>query len=65
MIDPELVEAKPAYIEVDCGWEQGRGRTNVDWRNRFDSHDPNASVGLGIDRDRFVKLVTDRLASLG
>jgi inosine-uridine nucleoside N-ribohydrolase len=65
VIDPELVETKPAYIEVDCGWEQGRGRTNVDWRSRLDGHDPNATVGLGIDRDAFLKLLTDRLASLG
>ena len=52
VIDPGLVETKPAYIEVDCGWEQGRGRTNVDWRGRLDSHPPNATVGLGIDRER-------------
>jgi inosine-uridine nucleoside N-ribohydrolase len=35
---PGLVEAKPAYIEVD--WlGAGRSRVNVD-RNRFDGHDP-------------------------
>jgi inosine-uridine nucleoside N-ribohydrolase len=65
VIDPGLVETRPAHIEVDCGWEQGRGRTNVDWRGRLDSHEPNATVGLGIDRAAFVQLVTNRLASLG
>jgi inosine-uridine nucleoside N-ribohydrolase len=65
VIDPSLVETRPAYIEVDCGWGQGRGRTNVDWRDRLDSNPPNATVGLGIDRARFVELVTARLASLG
>ena len=65
VIDPTLVETKPAYIEVDCGWEQGRGRTNVDWRGRLDSSPPNATVGLGIDNDAFVKLITERLATLG
>ena len=65
VIDPTLVETRPAYIQVDCGWEQGRGRTNVDWRDRLDSHPPNATVGLGIDRDRFVELVTNRIAALG
>ncbi len=65
VIDPTLVEAKPAFIEVDCGWEQGRGRTNADWRDRLDSRPPNALVGLGIDRERFVDLVTTRLATLG
>jgi pyrimidine-specific ribonucleoside hydrolase len=63
--DPTLVETRPAYIEVDCGWEQGRGRTNVDWRDRLDTQPPNATVGLGIDRARFVDLITTRLASLG
>ena len=65
VVDPTLVETRPAYIEVDCGWEQGRGRTNVDWRDRIDSHPPNATVGLGIDRARFVELITSRLAALG
>jgi inosine-uridine nucleoside N-ribohydrolase len=65
VIDPTLVDTNPAYIEVDCGWEQGRGRTNVDWRDRLDTQPPNATVGLGIDRERFVDLVTTRLASLG
>jgi inosine-uridine nucleoside N-ribohydrolase len=63
VIDPHLVELKPAYIEVDCGWEQGRGRTNVDWRNRLESHAPNATVGLGIDRDAFVRLLSERLSA--
>ena len=65
VIDPTLVETRPAYIEVDCGWEQGRGRTNVDWRGRLETHPPNATVGLGIDNPRFVELITTRLASLG
>jgi inosine-uridine nucleoside N-ribohydrolase len=65
VIDPTLVRTRPAYIEVDCGWEQGRGRTNVDWRGRLETHPPNATVGLGIDNPRFVELITTRLASLG
>jgi inosine-uridine nucleoside N-ribohydrolase len=65
VVDSTLVETRPAYIEVDCGWEQGRGRTNVDWRGRLETHPPNATVGLGIDNPRFVELITTRLASLG
>jgi inosine-uridine nucleoside N-ribohydrolase len=65
VVDATLVDTRPAYIAVDCGWEQGRGRTNVDWRDRFDSHPPNATVGLGIDRPAFVQLITERLASFG
>jgi inosine-uridine nucleoside N-ribohydrolase len=66
VIDPTLVETKPARIEVDCGWEQGRGRTNVDWRgNRPGGGPPNATAGLGIDNPRFVELIKSRIASLG
>jgi inosine-uridine nucleoside N-ribohydrolase len=65
VVDPTLVATKPANIEVDCGWEQGRGRTNVDWRDRLHSRPPNATVGLGLDRGRFVTLLEERLSSLG
>jgi pyrimidine-specific ribonucleoside hydrolase len=64
LIDPHLVEVRPASIEVDCSWEQGRGRTNVDWRGRLDSGEPNATVGLDLDRGAFVRLLTERLSSL-
>jgi pyrimidine-specific ribonucleoside hydrolase len=62
---PGLVETKPARIDVDCGWEQGRGRTNVDWRGRHHSEPPNATVGLGLDGDAFAELLIERVASLG
>jgi inosine-uridine nucleoside N-ribohydrolase len=39
---PGLVEVRDAFISVDCGWEQGRGRTNVDWRGRESSGERNA-----------------------
>jgi inosine-uridine nucleoside N-ribohydrolase len=65
MVDPGLVTTRPALIEIDCGWEQGRGRTNVDFRGRQEGADPNAQVGLDIDRDAFVSLVSERIASLG
>jgi inosine-uridine nucleoside N-ribohydrolase len=65
VIDSALVEVRPAYIEVDCGWEQGRGRTNVDWRGRLNTRPPNATVGVGIDRPAFVELITERIGSLG
>src|SRR3954447_10291706 len=39
VLAPDLVDARPAYIEVDCGWGPGRGRTNVDWRGRHDGRE--------------------------
>ncbi len=61
---PGLVTTRPAFIDVDCGWEQGRGRTNVDHRGRGE-HPPNAAVGLDIDADAFGELIVERIASLG
>jgi inosine-uridine nucleoside N-ribohydrolase len=61
---PDLVEVHDAHITVDCGWEQGRGRTNVDWRGRG-GHEPNAKVALRIDAERFARTVIDRVTSLG
>lgn len=61
---PELVATKPAFISVDCDWEDGRGRTNVDWRGR-DEREPNATVGLGIDGNAFAGLLIERISFLG
>jgi inosine-uridine nucleoside N-ribohydrolase len=61
---PGLVDVHDAHITVDCEWEQGRGRTNVDWRGRS-GNEPNAKVALGIDPERFARLVIDRVTSLG
>jgi inosine-uridine nucleoside N-ribohydrolase len=65
VLDPGLVDVRPAHIEIDCSWGQGRGRTNVDWRGRHDGREPNAHVGLGIDADAFRALLLERIASLG
>ena len=61
---PGLVAVKDAYIEIDLG-EQGRGRTNVDWRGRAASGPNNAKVGVDIDGDAFAELVIERIGSLG
>jgi inosine-uridine nucleoside N-ribohydrolase len=63
---PGLVETRQAAITIDCGWEQGRGRTNADWRGRTVAVGPqNAQVGVDIDGDAFAELVIERIASLG
>ena len=64
LVNPGLVETKDAYIEVDLG-EQGRGRTNVDWRGRRTSGPNNAKVGVDIDGDAFAELIIERIGSLG
>ena len=65
VVRPGLVETREARIDVDCGWEQGRGRTNVDWRGRASSGPRNAKVGVAIDGEAFAELVVERVGSLG
>ena len=60
---PGLLELRPARVEVDCGWEQGRGRTNVDWRGREGGAEPNAQVGRRHRRAPLRRLA-DRAARL-
>jgi inosine-uridine nucleoside N-ribohydrolase len=60
---PELLERREARIEVDCGWGQGRGRTNVDFRGRGGA--VNATVAVGIDSEAFIRLLIERIRSLG
>jgi inosine-uridine nucleoside N-ribohydrolase len=64
VVRPELLATKEAEIHVDCGWEQGRGRTNVDWRGR-EGCAPNAKVALDVDAEGFVELLLERIAALG
>jgi len=65
VIRPGLVDVRPAYIEVDCAWGPGRGRTNVDWRGRHDGREPNAHVALEIDADAFRSMLFERISSFG
>jgi inosine-uridine nucleoside N-ribohydrolase len=60
---PGLVEVGEFAVTVDCSWELGRGRTNVD-RRRRSGLPPNAKVGIGIDGDAFTELLLERLGTL-
>jgi inosine-uridine nucleoside N-ribohydrolase len=64
VIDPTLLETRHLNVQVDCASELCRGRTVVDlWRRT--GLEPNAHVAVGIDSDRFLDLLHDRLARLG
>jgi inosine-uridine nucleoside N-ribohydrolase len=65
VIDPSLLTVLDAFIEVDCSGGPSWGRTNVDWRGREHSGEPNAKVGVDIDGDRFAELIVERISSLG
>jgi purine nucleosidase/pyrimidine-specific ribonucleoside hydrolase len=65
VIDPTLLEVERLNVRVDCCPEElCRGRTVVDvWRRT--GLEPNAAVAVGIDSERFLALLLQRLARLG
>jgi inosine-uridine nucleoside N-ribohydrolase len=60
---PGLVEVGEFAVTVDCSWDFGRGRTNVDRRGRS-GLPANAKVGVAIDGEAFVEHLLERLATL-
>src|SRR6188472_406035 len=62
VIDPTLLEVERLNVRVDtCPEELCRGRTVVDlWRRT--GLEPTADVAVGIDPERFVHLLQERLA---
>lgn len=63
LIDPTLVTTVFANVQIELQSELCVGRTVVD-RWHVTDRTPNCHVGLGIDRDRFVTLLMDRLVTL-
>ena len=64
VIDPTLLEVERLNVRVDTESELCRGRTVVDlWRRT--GLEPTANVAVGIDSERFVGLLQERLARLG
>ncbi len=60
---PGLVDTAERHVAIECGSELCRGRTVVDLWNRT-GNAPNASVGVTIDADRFLRLLVERVGSL-
>jgi purine nucleosidase/pyrimidine-specific ribonucleoside hydrolase len=64
VIDPTLLKLQHLNVRVDCESELCRGRTVVDvWRRS--GLEPTANVAVGIDSERFLTLLLDRLSRLG
>jgi inosine-uridine nucleoside N-ribohydrolase len=63
LIDPTLVTALPMNVQIETESPLCIGRTVAD-RWSVTGLPENALVGLDIDRDRFVTLLLDRIASL-
>jgi inosine-uridine nucleoside N-ribohydrolase len=64
VIRGDLVTTADRGVIVDTGGELSRGRTYVDLWGRA-GWEPNAHVAVGIDAQRFVDFLIERLASLG
>jgi inosine-uridine nucleoside N-ribohydrolase len=62
VIDPTLLETEHCGVVVDTGPELSRGRTYVDRRGRWE---PNCHVATGIDAERFLELLLERIERLG
>ena len=61
MIDPALLELERLNVRIDTESELCRGRTVVDlWRRT--GLEPTANVAVGIDSERFVSLLQERLS---
>jgi inosine-uridine nucleoside N-ribohydrolase len=63
VVDPTLLETVWRGVIVDTGPEPSRGRTHVDLRG--DRWEANAHVAVGIDAERFLALLVERINSLG
>jgi purine nucleosidase len=59
-LDPDLVECRPAAIDVELTGTLTRGMTIADWSNHW-GREPNALIGVGVDPaaffDRFITRV--------
>ncbi len=63
LIDPTLVSTLAMNVQIETESPLCLGRTVAD-RWAVTGLEPNASVGLGIDRDRFVTMLLDHISAL-
>jgi inosine-uridine nucleoside N-ribohydrolase len=64
VIDPTLLELRDCGVVVDTGPELSRGRTYVDLWGQA-GWPANCHVAVGVDSERFLELLIERIARLG
>jgi inosine-uridine nucleoside N-ribohydrolase len=64
LVRPGLLTTEHLNVEVDCSSELSRGRTVVD-RRGLSGRAPNARVAVDVDTAAFVRLLIERLRTLG
>ena len=62
LIDPSLIETRPAHVEVELTGEHTTGMTVIDFGEG--SGPRNRTVGVTLDRTRFWDLMVDSIAAL-
>ncbi|MGF7057844.1 nucleoside hydrolase [Brassicibacter mesophilus] len=60
VIDPTIIEKKDYYVAIETEGKLTYGKTVVDL-NRVTKNKPNAEVALGVDRERFVKMLKNMI----
>jgi inosine-uridine nucleoside N-ribohydrolase len=64
VVDPTLLTSTHCGVVIDTGPEPSRGRTHVDLR-RTTAWTPNCHAAHGIDSERFLDLLVERISGLG
>ncbi len=64
VFEPALLELGHRHVAVDCESELCRGRTVVDLWGRT-GNEPNAHVAVDVDGEAFIRMLVERIASLG
>jgi inosine-uridine nucleoside N-ribohydrolase len=64
VFDPSLLELRDRHVAIDCESQLSRGRTVVDVWQRT-GNKPNAHVAVEVDGERFVRILVERISSLG
>jgi pyrimidine-specific ribonucleoside hydrolase len=59
VIEPDILQTKPAYCDIELIGELTRGRTVCDFGYAYRKLHPNVDVGIGIDRERFVAILNE------
>ncbi|GAB4434628.1 MAG: nucleoside hydrolase [Anaerolineae bacterium] len=62
IIEPEILQTRPAHCDIELTGELTRGRTVCDFGYRRRGTSPNVDVGVGINRDRFLEILHEAFA---
>lgn len=63
LIDPDIFQTKPCYVDVETHGSLTTGTTVVDFYNVLDKS-PNAEVAYDIDRERYIQMLHEAIKTL-